>query len=242
MQRVILAAPFGNYLHFKGTTRTLGTYTVPRRAGFIKRLWLALTTIRYNWRSQSWLNQMKLPSPGIAKAPKEAKDCILSVYGFDEGEWLELVRKAFSMGVEAVELNLSCPNVERRSLVKQVEKAIHWASGRIEVIAKLPPVRWMDYGKPLYSAGVRRYNLCNTIPTPGGGMGGKPLMQYSLWAVEDFRDTYGDDVCLIGGGGITCLDDVKAYIHAGANHVSIGSMLFNPFNWFKVGSFVEYLA
>jgi dihydroorotate dehydrogenase len=242
MQRVIVAAPFGNYLRFKGTTRTLGTYTVPSRAGFLKRFWRGLTSIRYNPLSQSWLNRMRLANPGIAKAPKQANDCILSVYGFDEGEWVELVQEAHRMGVEAVELNLSCPNIEhRRNLVRDVGRAIHWAAGRLRVIAKLPPVRWMDFGKPLYSIGVRHYNLCNTIPTPGGGMSGKPLMQYSLWAIEDFRDTFGDSVTLIGGGGITCLDDVKAYMAAGANHVSLASMLFNPFNWYKVGGFVEYL-
>jgi dihydroorotate dehydrogenase len=243
MQRVILAAPFGNYLHFQGTTRTLGTYTVPKRAGFIKRLWRIISTVRYYPRSQSWLNKLGLPNPGIAEAPKDGKDSILSVYGFDDGEWLQLVQEAHRMGVEAVELNLSCPNIaHRHDLVKDVQRAIHWAAGRLTVIAKLPPVRWMDFGKPLYSVGVRHYNLCNTIPTPGGGMSGKPLMQYSLWAVEDFRDTFGDAVTLIGGGGITCLDDVKAYISAGANHVYLASMLFNPFNWRKVRTFVEYLA
>jgi len=39
---------------------------------------------------------------------------------------------------------------------------------------------------------------------------------------------------IIGGGGITHLDDVKDYQSAGATHFAVGSVLFNPFNWRRI--------
>ena len=68
---------------------------------------------------------------------------------------------------------------------------------------------------------------------------GKPLKQYSLWAVGDLRQKYGSDVALIGGGGVTDTTDVVDYLKVGADHVAIASVLFNPFNWRKVKWFVE---
>lgn len=239
MQKVIISAPFGNYLSFPNTTRTLGTYTVPKRAGFWLRLWRILKTVRYNWRSQSWINKLGLPNPGIA-ALNDAKDCIVSIHGFNREEWGLLAMHAIHAGATALELNLSCPNIEHRyDMMKDAMQGILPYMDQTTVIAKLPPVRWMDYGRPLYDVGIRHFHLCNTIPTPGGGMSGKPLMQYSLWAIEDFRAVFGDKVTLIGGGGVTDKKDAQAYINAGANHVSVGSMLFNPFNWKKVPTLME---
>lgn len=94
-------------------------------------------------------------------------------------------------------------------------------------------------GKSLYDQGIRYFHLCNTLPTPKGGMSGKVLKPYSLQAIEEFRKW--KDVKLIGGGGITSLKDVEDYIQAGADHVSVASMLFNPLNWLKLKNFVEYL-
>jgi dihydroorotate dehydrogenase len=68
---------------------------------------------------------------------------------------------------------------------------------------------------------------------PAGVMSGKPLMQLSLAAIRDFREAFGDSVTLIGGGGITSVDDARTYLSTGADHVALGSMLFNPLNWLK---------
>lgn len=245
MNRLVIAPPFGNYLRFAGATSTLGTYTLHRRAGFLRRWWRVLCTVRYSRRTQSWVNRLGLPSPGIeALLGESCWNSILSIHGFGRDEWETLVAFCEHRYFDplALEFNLSCPNVQRHpSLLREVEPAIARALALpLAVVAKLPPVRWLDLGRPLHRMGVRHFHLCNTIPTPGGGMSGKPLMQYSLWAVEDFRQAFGDDVALTGGGGVTSLDDVRAYLQAGADHVSVGSMLFNPLNWRKVPRMVRY--
>ncbi len=209
-----------------------------KRAGFLRRCWRVLRTVRYNRRQQSWINRLGLPSPGIeAILDKNVGDDIVSIHGFNSHEWGNLAWTPFP----AVEFNLSCPNVSGVA-IEEVRDAIRYAIvTKQRVICKLPPVRWMDWVDQLYPLGVEEYHCCNTIPSPGGGISGKPLMQYSLWAIQEIRRRY-PGTTLIGGGGVTCEDDVRAYLGAGADHVAVGSMLFNPLNWRKIPGFVSVAA
>lgn len=240
MNRLIIGAPFGNYFNVEGVLSTIGTFTYHYRAGFWKRLWRVMKTVRYNRRQQSWINKLGLPNPSLTYDIK-AKGKIVSIHGFNSKEWLALAMRCESLQPYAVELNLSCPNVMKIGYVTEVEDALEFLL-RIgfKVIAKLPPIRWNDLAIPLYNLGCRYFHCCNTIATPGGGISGKPLKQYSLWAVEELRILF-PDIVIIGGGGITDLQDIKDYINAGANSVSIASMLFNPLNWRKVKQFRDYL-
>lgn len=243
-ERLIIGAPFGNYLSFPGAVSTLGTYTLERRAGPLLRLWRVLRTVRH-FRG-AWINKLGLPSPGIfSLSPEKCEGKVLSVHGFDENEWDLLIEHAKFVEPVAMEMNFSCPNV-LKTAVREASHAARQAVLRLpatcHVIAKLPPVKWLQWGEALHAAGVRWFHLCNTIPTTRGGISGKPLKPYSLWAVEDFRKRFGGEVTLVGGGGITNLQDVKDYMSAGADKVSVASMLFNPFNWKKVKQFVEELS
>lgn len=237
LQPLIISAPFGNYYRAPGFTSTLGTFTLARRAGFWGRLWWVLKTARYSWRLRAWVNRLGLPNPGI-DALETGRGAIVSIHGFTALEWTRLVYRAEALGAEAIEFNLSCPNIEHRAqMLEEATEAI--STVREYTIAKLPPVRWLEMGKPLWDLGVRTFHLCNTMPTPAGGLSGKPLMQYSLWAVHDFRKTFGDKARLIGGGGVTSAADVQTYRAAGADHVAIGSWLMNPLNWRKAKRFPQ---
>ena len=66
VNKLIVAAPFGNYLHFANTTRILGTYTLHRRGGWPLRIWRILSTVRY--RDGTWVNCLGLTNPGITSA------------------------------------------------------------------------------------------------------------------------------------------------------------------------------
>jgi dihydroorotate dehydrogenase len=157
------------------------------------------------------------------------------VLGFSSDEWVSLITECVRVCPLAVELNLSCPNVHSSPSISEVEKAVGMAlDNGLKVIAKLSPVRWMNLARPLFSMGVRRFHLCNTISTPGGGISGKTLKQYSLWAVRDVRKAWAEEVDIIGGGGITGEEDVRDYLAAGANRVSVASMLLNPLNHRKL--------
>lgn len=227
---IVISAPFGNWFKFEGCVRTYGTYTLKPRSG---RWWRVLTTMWYYPWQRSWINKIGLRNPGIRNRPDIGPIDILSIHGFDRYEWNDIVLG--SILPRNVEFNLSCPNVRTRPSVDDVEQAIRWAIGRgCNVICKLPPVRWMDWANPLFDIGVRSFHACNTIATPAGGISGKPLKQYSIWATQEIKDKYGGKVTVIGGGGVTCEQDVVDYKSAGADHVAIATMLCNPFNWRKI--------
>lgn len=235
MNKLILSAPFGNYLNIEGCTRTYGTFTWHARSG---RLWQILKTVRYNWRQQSWINKIGLRNPGIKSIDKKPIDGIVSIHGFNADEWFYLANYLCSRTTpEYIEFNLSCPNVGHKVNISEITEAIRLCLNCERIpICKLPPIRYMDYVDPLWHLGVRWFHCCNTIPSPGGGISGKPLKQYSLWATEQIKDTY--DATIIGGGGITSIDDIKDYENAGADYFSIGSFCFNPLNW----SMIEFMA
>jgi dihydroorotate dehydrogenase len=237
MKSLVISAPFGNYLERPYATSTVGTFTLARRGGTLYRWWRVIRTLRYDSRIGGWVNKLGLPNPGIYSVHADQSSRIVSVYGFSSEEWVSLVTECVRIQPLAVELNLSCPNVPNSAPVVGVEKAVGIAlDNRLEVIAKLPPVRWMDMARPLFSMGIRHFHLCNTIPTPGGGISGKPLKQYSLWAVRDVREAWAEEVHIIGGGGIASKEDVRDYLTAGANRVSVASMLLNPFHHRKLES------
>jgi dihydroorotate dehydrogenase len=50
-----------------------------------------------------------------------------------------------------------------------------------------------------------------------GGLSGPPLLGRGLQVVRRLRERLGDGPVIIGVGGITCADDVRAYVRAGAD-------------------------
>ena len=226
MNKLIISAPFGNYIRHPLATSTLGTFTLAYRGGFWYRVWRCLRTLRYYRRLGGWVNKLGLPNPGIHAMTDECSDNIVSIHGFDRSEWVYLADVVSRRRPLAVELNLSCPNVAHSPAVADVARAVQilYEDG-VPIIAKLPPVRWLDWARPLHDLGVRTFHCCNTIPTPGGGLSGKTLQQYSLWAVDDMRRTFGHSVQLIGGGGVSEPADVVRFLEAGADHVAVGSAL-----------------
>lgn len=241
-KKLIVSAPFGNWLNFPGATSTLGTFTLHNRGGMLYRLWRCLLTLRPRPGLGAWTNRLGLPNPGIASLPVDGDygDKIISIYGFNRDEWREVAYQAAARKPLAVELNLSCPNVDHAVFLGDAAMAAHvLIQNKILVIAKLPPINPLASAKIMGDCGVGVFHACNTIPTLAGGMSGKPLKQLSLWAVRDIRQWWGSVATVIGGGGITTPDDIREYHRAGADHVAIGSMLLNPFNWRKVPALIE---
>lgn len=242
MHKLIISAPFGNYISISEVTSTIGTFTYQKRAGICNRIWKILSTVRYYSKLKEWINKLGLPNPGILSI--KSQDCIgkiLSIYGFNKNEWENLIKISNQLNPIALEMNFSCPNVNKAA-IKEITMASQFAlrSCTFPIIAKLPPIRWMDFVHPLYKEGIRWFHLCNTIPTPSGGLSGKVLKQYSLWAIEEVKDLYRDTI-IIGGGGITNTNDIDDYLHIGAKHVSIASLLCNPFYIKKIFRLRDYV-
>jgi dihydroorotate dehydrogenase len=107
--------------------------------------------------------------------------------------------------------------------------------------AKLPPIKTAEYVHACYAEGVPNFHLCNTIPTARGGVSGAALKPLSLAAVEEARAAYGQTIRIIGGGGVTSVQDAQDYLDAGADDVAVGSVLFNPLRWGLVPKLIEVL-
>lgn len=228
LKSLIISAPFGNYLSHPLATSTVGTYTVENRAGFLRwwLLWRVALTLRRYRKIGAWVNKLGLPNPGLQHLKKLiidmpdqwTDDRIVSLHGFTPGEWALLLQVAAPFG--AIELNVSCPNVGELSVPLDLfERAV--GLGR-KVIVKLPPVEYWKTFHHAYDSGVRVFHCTNTLPTPSGGLSGKPLKRVSLDVIARIKDAR-PDVTIIGGGGITEPEDITDYWNAGARHFAIGS-------------------
>lgn len=239
----------------------------PRDESFwwLGMLWRALRTIRYKRELGGWVNRMGLRNPGInsllrygAHAPRPRRDygaAIISIYGFknradDYAEWNYLLHRIEHAKPAAVELNFSCPNIGLgKSILPMVveacvvaEMANRLLKGTgIQIIAKLPPIGTMAFAEAILTKYPQFIvHLCNTVPCPYGGLSGRKIQDFSLKAINDTRKMF-PAAQIIGGGGITTVGDIDNYMQAGANHVSIASLLLNPLNWGKPRIFRDYL-
>lgn len=248
MKPLIVSAPFGNYPKFLQTvtgadfTPTMGTFTAQPRGFFTKpyggRITRLLLTLRYSPTFQSWKNKLGLKNPGVRwlQTQVETKkisvhDKIVSIFGWDMHEWEILVRAMADIRPLAVEVNASCPNVDKPPFDPSLFKLL--AHTGLKTVVKVPPVGYRGIADMAYNNGVRYFHATNTLPTPKGGLSGKVLKPVALEVVKDIKSRY-PDVTVIGGGGISTPEDALAFLERGADHVAIGSMLFNPWNWKKV--------
>ena len=110
--RLVVSAPFGNYVQPEGAVATLGTFTALRRPG---RLWRILKTVRYYPRLRAWVNKIGLRNPGIEWLERKVDagkitcaDKLVSVHGFSPDEWWRLLDGIQRVRPLAVELNMSC--------------------------------------------------------------------------------------------------------------------------------------
>jgi dihydroorotate dehydrogenase len=227
----VISAPFGNYIQPDGATPTLGTFTLHRRPG---RVWRVLKTVRYRPKLKAWVNKIGLRNPGIdwlagrvKRGRCDVSDKLVSIHGFDAEQWAALLKKIAEIKPMAVELNMSCPNVGE----------IDWPPGLfkqaidtgVPVVVKLPSVNYQEMLEQAVDVGVRVLHCCNTLPVPEGGMSGRPLKPVALEVIRGIRGkTFGNELTIIGGGGIYGLSDIDLYADAGADHVALATKTMNP--------------
>lgn len=190
----------------------------------------------------------KLPELKNIKIPM-----IASVAGDGPGEYAALAKRLNAVGrIDAIELNLSCPNVKhgkRSGLIAQDEKAVYETVKRARgatrktLIAKLSP-NVSDIGKIALAAeagGCDAISLINTFPALAvdietlkpvlgnitGGLSGPAIKPIALKMV---RDVYKKiRIPVVGIGGIMDHKDALEFMICGAAAFQVGTANFvNP--------------
>lgn len=208
-----ISPPFGNWISYPDTTRIRGTFTYDRRWGLIWNTLRSLRRIR-----GGWINQIGFRNKGLKNISKFDKDSVYSIAAVD-GNW----KKMFALLPEdaKVELNVGCPNVGTYAIKRADLKT--FTNNHKHVIVKVSPYVTRQFLDDCEDTGVENIHLCNTIPTPYGGISGSQLKSVCLPLVEDVASSYKMNI--IAGGGIYSDQDVVDYANAGAKHFSISTLL-----------------
>jgi dihydroorotate dehydrogenase (NAD+) catalytic subunit len=172
---------------------------------------------------------------------------IANVAGKSEDEFPELVAQLDPIaGVDAIELNLSCPNVSggtdfatRPEVTQRVVRRCRDASSK-PLFAKLTPnvTDIVSIADAARSGGADAVTLINTLVGTAidwrrrkpilsnvvGGLSGPAIKPVALRMVLSVAQKV--DIPIIGVGGITTLDDVMEFLVAGASAVQLGTVHF----------------
>ena len=236
-----ISAPFGNYIRSESTISVKGTFTLHPRGN---RLWSILTTLRYSRKHNGWVNKLGLPNPGLQKGltsvSDNPRDKVLSIAETERGDFQKM-NHIIPLN-QSLEINLSCPNIERLNNINgsstlPMDNARLFTKGKSRkwCIAKLSPLSSPEEIEfVIEELGFTQLHFSNTLPVNGGGLSGVTLKPLTMKLIDIVRERWGNRVEIIAGGGVTDFGGVSDYLAAGANHVSLGSVCFNPFKLRKL--------
>tara|TARA_B100001175_G_C19351618_1_gene562617 strand:- start:137 stop:853 length:717 start_codon:yes stop_codon:yes gene_type:complete len=225
---IFISPPFGNYVKLDNTVSIKGSFTLEPRDGLFMQI---LKTLRYSFEHKGWINKIGLRNKGIDWAIKDFennKSCVYSIALFNENEIDKIVSKIpNNMNVE---INVSCPNVEKsvvnEGLHKFLNKERKWC---IIKLSTKTPYNLID---SYYNQGFRQFHCCNTVPITQGGLSGRSIQPYSFKMANYIKTKYPNTE-VIGGGGIQTTQDVVNYKTNGCSHFSVSTLLFNPYKFCK---------
>lgn len=205
------------------------------------------------------LNSVGLTNPGVdavisdkltkLRAKYPALPIMASVGGDSEDDYVEVAKKlSDSKLVNALEINVSCPNVARGGMsfgvhpdvVEELTRKIK-AVINIPIYVKLTPnvTDITAIAKAAEKGGADGISMINTVlgmeidvktrkPILGhnmGGLSGEAIKPIALRMIYQVRQV--TDLPIIGMGGILSAQDVIEFMLAGANAVAIGTTHFN---------------
>jgi dihydroorotate dehydrogenase (NAD+) catalytic subunit len=175
---------------------------------------------------------------------------IANVSGSTIDEYVEVTRRFDDSRIDAIEINISCPNVKEGGVAfgnypemsARVVEACRKAT-RKPIITKLSPNQTdiRENARRCIEAGSNALAVINTLmgmaidvhsrrPVLGnvqGGLSGpaiKPIALLKVHQVYEVAKPHG--VPIIGQGGITTVTDALEFIIAGATAVGVGTSLF----------------
>lgn len=221
------------------------------------------------------LNSIGLQNPGtrqvidniLPNLDFEETRFIANVSGSTIEEYKEVTRLFNDSAIDAIEINISCPNVKEGGVVfgnnpemsARVVEACRSVTNK-PLITKLSPNQTdIAYNAKLcIEAGTDGFAVINTlmgmaidienqVPIIGanqGGLSGPAIKPIALLKVHQvYQVCKHHDIPIIGQGGIMTAEDAIEFIIAGASAVGIGTALFyDPLVCPKINQgMVEYL-
>lgn len=205
------------------------------------------------------LNSIGLQGPGIDAfladdvpwLASQGARVIVSIAGETVEEYATLARKLRGVsGISAIEVNISCPNVENRGLVfacdpnvaAEVVKGVRGIiGGELPILAKLTPdvTNIASIASSVINSGADGIAMINTVlgmvintntmrPHLGGktgGLSGPAIRPIAVRAIYQVREAL-PNVSILGMGGVASGKDAFELILAGASGVSIGTASF----------------
>lgn len=173
---------------------------------------------------------------------------IANVFGESESEYVEVCTKLEGAeGVAAIELNVSCPNVDKGGMIfgnepgalERVTRACRDATS-LPLIVKLSPnvTDIRDTARAAEQGGADILSLVNTfvgmaidverrrpvLARGSGGLSGPAIRPLAVWLTWQVHQAV--DLPLIGMGGIVEAGDALEFILAGASAVQVGTANF----------------
>ena len=201
------------------------------------------------------LNCIDLENPGVdaficdilPKIKKYNTAVIVNISASTVEEYAEMAWRLDIDGVDAVEVNISCPNVKEGGIVfgtdpkaaAAVTRAVKTHTSKTVIVKLSPNVTDITVmAKAVEEAGADAISMINTLtgmvidintrkPLLGnitGGLSGpavKPVAVRMVWQVAK-----AVKIPIIGMGGITCAEDAIEFMLAGATAVAVGAYNF----------------
>ncbi len=173
---------------------------------------------------------------------------IANIYGHRVEEYAEVARLLTEAGgVDGIELNISCPNVQKGGMVfgtdpRETRKVVQWVrkATPLPLLVKLSPnvTDITEFARIAEGEGADILSLINTLlgmsidistrrPRLANGMGGlsgpaiRPVALRMVYQVAQVVK-----IPLVGMGGIMNAEDAIAFFLAGASAVAVGTVNF----------------
>jgi len=199
------------------------------------------------------LNAVGLPNPGIVeyehevrRAQKAGAVVIGSVFGKDAGEYASVAARMASYGVQAIELNLSCPHVKGAGTeIAQDEGAVRDFTRAVKDAVSLPVFSKLSpnvqdiasFAVAAEEGGADGIVAINTVKAMAivpelkmpflankfGGLSGPAIRPIGVRAVYDICEKV--HIPVVGVGGVGSGRDALEYIMAGACAVQVGTAI-----------------
>jgi dihydroorotate dehydrogenase (NAD+) catalytic subunit len=202
------------------------------------------------------LNAVGIPSPGLdgfrSRVLPEYRatgaPVIVSIGGLAVGDYFDVAESLAQEHLAALEINVSCPNLEHGGLeigsdpraVEEVTRGVRERAPGVPVITKLTPnvSSVPELARAAEAGGADAVTVANTFvglsidlssraPALGnttGGLSGPAVKPLVLRLVHHVSRAVG--IPVVGCGGVRTADDVAEYLIAGASAVQVGTATF----------------